>query len=336
MLTKKPLLLLFAALGSLLLASGCVIDASDDCYEVCDTVCEVRCNPWECWEVCWDECWDECSYVEYEEEYYDDEYYDDVDRPRDECSVDADCGQGESCDRGDCVVDTTGVGLCQPCERNNDCLEEGARCLQLNGEEKVCGRACEEASDCPRGFECLEVSREVGVSSQCVPMAEGDEGLRSCVLPEEEEPEPEPELECTRNTDCGQGQICVDAMCQDDPQANACDDTHPCEEGLVCEQGQCVQPPQACEADTDCGDGEICTEGLCSPLECRRSEDCQEGNLCVNARCYTACDEENPCGEGLSCEAPGYCAPAEVSQGCEANADCPSGQACMEGACVSL
>jgi hypothetical protein len=288
--------------GFAALASGCVVNANDECYEVCDTVCEVRCNPWECWEVCWDECWDECTYVEYEEEYTEESP---DDRPRAECSVDAECDQGEACERGRCVERSPGVGLCQPCERNADCVEEGARCLEINGEERVCGRACEAAADCPRGFECQSVSSEVGVPNQCVPAADPDNGARSCEVPE---PEPEPEPGCRRNDDCAQGELCVDGACA--PEA-----------------------PVACAADADCGAELICEEGSCAPLECRRSADCADAQICVNARCEDACDDANPCPEGSSCEAPGYCAP---SHSCAADADCPQGQTCQSGACVSL
>jgi hypothetical protein len=46
-----------------------------------------------------------------------------------------------------------------------------------------------------------------------------------------------------------------------------CSETRPCEAGLVCEAGQCVEaPPPECVANADCATGEFCNaDGVCKP-----------------------------------------------------------------------
>ena len=79
-----------------------------------------------------------------------------------------------------CVVEDCGIGwekyneylcipitsaLCEACEVDDNCIAEGAKCVQLN-EGKFCGIACDIDDDCPAAYNCLDPG--VG-EKQCVP-----------------------------------------------------------------------------------------------------------------------------------------------------------------------
>lgn len=70
---------------------------------------------------------------------------------------------GSSADAGE---SNPGAPLCGGCQSTADCAE-GACLVNNETGERFCGRRCDDASDCPDGFECIAVQ---GVSSsQCVP-----------------------------------------------------------------------------------------------------------------------------------------------------------------------
>ncbi|MBH24162.1 MAG: hypothetical protein CMH57_06860 [Myxococcales bacterium] len=298
-------------------STGCLVVGACDDYEVC----EVYCDDYGCFE----ECYIEEGYCDdgyygggdyYGDDYYDDDYY----------------GDGYDDDGEPTPIDdeTTGgtAGFCQACSSDNDCVEPGALCIQINGTENVCARTCNSDNPCPRGFECRDVSQQVGVSDQCIPIADPeDDYTRSCVIPEEAEciedrdcangewcnDEGRCEIgdrpECQYNSDCAEGLVCAEGACAE-PEPAACLTSADCAEGELCIDGTCVgeEPdPAACEADDQCAEGMICLDGACSAPECIRSTDCAEGNVCVNARCEAACASFEDCAEGQSCNELGYC-----------------------------
>jgi len=61
--------------------------------------------------------------------------------------------------------------LCRPCVSDADCGGADDKCVRLGDVESFCGLACEEQSDCPSGFTCLEVNIAgfTAVAKQCVP-----------------------------------------------------------------------------------------------------------------------------------------------------------------------
>ncbi len=376
-------LVLFGAAFS----SGCLIvseshseaevhHSTTECYDECYDyeVCETYCDHWECWDECWWEttcdtyCEEVIVYEETTTEYV-----------GAECYSDLDCGGDTICVGNECVVpgntDAEGLsGLCQVCETNDDCTEDGALCIRLNFDqatstgEKVCTRSCEYNHECPSGFECINVSSEVGTSPQCLPVLTEFE-KRTC--------NPSPELECVRASDCGVGESCVSNECVA-PESAECSSQNPCSNGETCHNFKCVGADEAecvtradcasgeicidgscaataeegcvfneecdggmcvdgeclstCSADTECATGERCREGLCEPLECRRSADCSAGEVCVDAKCETLCDSTGGCDFGYECNDHNYCE-ADATVECRSNAECDRDQLCNAGIC---
>ncbi|NMB74268.1 MAG: hypothetical protein GYA21_03965, partial [Myxococcales bacterium] len=76
--------------------------------------------------------------------------------------------------------------LCDPCQRDADCLGPGSLCLTLDG-ERFCGRDCSPASQYPPGCPAGYVCQNVGSALQCQPQTRtclcttASEGaIRSC------------------------------------------------------------------------------------------------------------------------------------------------------------
>ena len=74
-----------------------------------------------------------------------------------------DCQFGEFCS-GDGSCYEAGGYYCKPCQGDGDCGGGGNICL--NG---TCGVTCDDANDCPRGFQCYPVTDGSGnvVTNQC-------------------------------------------------------------------------------------------------------------------------------------------------------------------------
>jgi len=56
--------------------------------------------------------------------------------------------------------------LCDSCESDDDCTDEGAQCTDLGEQGNRCTIDCEQPSDCPEGFACVGVGFG---SIQCIP-----------------------------------------------------------------------------------------------------------------------------------------------------------------------
>lgn len=360
-----------------LLSTGCLMvsesnpppngDCVQDCYEY--EVVETYCDAWSCWDdYRWETtCTTTCESVHYPE----------PGQPA-ECYSDLDCRSGTICIQDQCVRADTNArgssGLCQTCETRHDCVEEDARCIRLNYDpvsntgEKVCARDCDYNHECPAGFECVNISDEPGVPSQCLPI-KGTNEKRTC--------NPTPDLECVRANDCALGESCVHNVCQG-PENAECSGTRPCPSGQecrsftcvdtntptcvdrsdcrnneICIDGQCQRQTETCvfneECDTsarcvdgqcvsicsdanDCGANERCRQGLCEVIECRRSADCSAGHLCVEARCEKHCTSNAECGPGFLCSANNYCE-ADPNVECRSTAECGRDQICDGGSC---
>lgn len=305
---------LILALGSALIlssASACLI-VDDTCYETCDTYCDVYCDAFGCWEECWDECY--CTETVYEDDYYDDF----VDEPQ--CRRDRDCGRGQVCLDGFCtLVDDEpppAVPFCGACSSSDDCAEEGALCLNLNDDERVCARSCTQDADCPQGFECAEVSREAGATHQCLPRPVDE--LRTC---QNIDDDPQPTT-CTQDADCPEGQACAEGLCA--TPVPECLRSAECEEGQQCIDGRCQTPPQPCEQDADCAEGHACAEGLCAPIPtCDTTADCPQGMACMTGTCVTV-----ECFTSADCAEAQLCVDAQCRDACTQDADCPDDLTC--------
>jgi hypothetical protein len=83
-----------------------------------------------------------------------------------------DCAVGEFCNElsGECF--DAGNAYCRPCERNEDCGNQGANiCLRVGGQlDAYCGVDCSGGQECPAGYTCLRVTTtgSTTLSYQCL------------------------------------------------------------------------------------------------------------------------------------------------------------------------
>ncbi len=362
-------------------SSGCLVVSENghyetQCYDDCDDieVCESFCDDWECWDECWIEtsCDEICEEVYVETEVV--EEVEVVDEEAVECYSNPDCSEGKICISNECKpknTDETGTsGLCQSCEANQDCSEEGAVCIKLNFDksstagEKVCTRPCEVNSECPTNFECVNV----GDSTQCLPM-NNDAGKRTCSSStlecvkaadcgvgescENNKCTSPDTAECDSKKSCGSGETCRDFKCVADNTAE-CIDRKDCSSGEICIDGSCEKSAESCvfneECDAgacvngeclstcsetaDCGSNERCRQGLCEALECRRTADCGGSEICVDAQCETRCTQDSNCGAGFICNDNNYCED-DPNVACRSNAECSRDEICVAGECAT-
>jgi peptidoglycan-associated lipoprotein len=62
---------------------------------------------------------------------------------------------------------------------------------------------------------------------------------------------------CDTDTDCKQGEFCINGMCQQ------CRGDQDCPAGQSCASGACQDIPGYCTSTSDCGDGQECQDNLC-------------------------------------------------------------------------
>ncbi len=340
---------LITALGTMMTAltfgSGCLVVTDNDydndgCYQQCQDyeVCQTYCDAWECWDECWYEttCDVSCPTP--------DPAVDLVD-----CIDDLDCSGDDICVADRCVQQdqeakkNADAGLCQACESTNDCSEEDARCVRLNYEhstktgEKICSRVCELDDDCPIGFECVNISDEVGVPAQCLPKIDPANGdLRTCTN--------NASLECVKAKECGVGESCVNNVCtrpgtstgSGSGSTDVCSSDSDCAAGESCRGSSCVaQDAEECIDRSQCASGEICVDAKCvaEKVSCVFNSEC-DGGKCVNGECTASCADSTECGPYEYCRksegaSQGLCEMAE----CRRTADCDAGNICVEAQC---
>lgn len=82
-----------------------------------------------------------------------------------------DCAFGEFCNETSGACIDAGNAYCRPCERNEDCGNQGANiCLRFGGQlDSYCGVDCSAGQECPAGYSCIRVtSSGETVSFQCL------------------------------------------------------------------------------------------------------------------------------------------------------------------------
>jgi len=62
---------------------------------------------------------------------------------------------------------------------------------------------------------------------------------------------------CEEDTDCHQGEFCVNNLCQQ------CRTNEDCGPGQTCASGACQNTPGYCGSNADCADGEECKDNVC-------------------------------------------------------------------------
>lgn len=159
---------------------------------------------------------------------------------------------------------------------------------------------------------------------------------------------------CSRQSDCGAGQVCTTIGCcpgchsdADCPSGQSC---NPSLAGNFCApQGSNPTPnppaqgpgpnPTArnCLADNECAAGQVCNIGTCVRA-CGASNPCPGTQTCSGGRCYvggTSCGTATLalCSASAACGAGRVCAAGQCHASCS-GATCPLGQVCSSGTCI--
>lgn len=244
------------------------------------------------------------------------------------CDRDEQCPAGEYCDPSTRSC-RAGAGWCEPCTRDGECAEAGARCL----EGGYCGRPCLQDRDCGDRARCQ--------GRQCVPglRCSDTDGRRTgrCVDA------------CSSDVDCMEGERCEVALglCRPSIGCDAlvpcvpdslqrCERDADCVYGVdqVCELGRCVARRSGCAYDQVCDPVTL----ACVP-PCRESADCRTGRTCIAGVCVPRfrCqrDQHAQCPQGMVCACPRGMSCSEPGEGecrpeCRSNRDCPLRTICVE------
>ncbi|MBI5548670.1 MAG: hypothetical protein HY901_32715 [Deltaproteobacteria bacterium] len=129
--------------------------------------------------------------------------------------------------------------------------------------------------------------------------------------------------DCSSNSACPAGQVCVAGQC------SACAAAEICSNGLDDDCDGVVDNGcgAACSAEISCPAGQVCVSGTCQP-------GCTGGTWC-NSACVDLTGDELNCGAcGVACAAGQTCVGAVcLQQGCATNADCEADEQCRDGQC---
>lgn len=136
---------------------------------------------------------------------------------------------------------------------------------------------------------------------------------------------------CSADGDCATGEECINGTCAVS--------TGSCGDGAACGAGQyCCNPSCGICAPL----GSNCTQQACATV-CQQDSECASSETCVNGQCVAGqpCGN-NVCGPGDSCcnascgicTAPGQSCTQQFC-GCAMDSDCPTGDECQSGQCVT-
>lgn len=235
-----------------------------------------------------------------------------------ECSVDADCDDGNPCTTGSCVsgscVHDPVANCCGngTCEAGEDCTSCSTDCA--TGTAAACGNGICETAD---GEDCTNCPAD------CNGVTTGRPFNRYC---------------------CGSDATCADPRCTgngntctDQPGVGSC-----CGDG-VCEGAEdettCAIDCSACTVNADCDDGDSCTTDTCdagtcfnTPLECSDGDACTV-DTCTNGVCSNdplSCDDGDACTID-SCDSATGCSNEPIN--CD-DANACTIDSCSGGSCV--
>lgn len=308
------------------------------------------------------------------------------------CSTDEQCPPCSICEDGVCIPGCSDDnpcpenGCCNPdgrcsksCRTDLDCLSEPGNSVCLEG--GCCGFACDPLVPCISNSEC-EAGEYCGDENYCISgcfsdsdcsrLEEDGGGRYRCekryvrasngaLAPCEMFPGEECFSEvgqcvsyCVSNSDCGDGETCVDGNCEA-PSEPSCSNDSQCTDG-ICLNGSCGV---GCRFDSQCGSGERCVDNQCK-LVCTGDSQCVAlqgaGSECIDGtcqsvnsgsggrkgcECYEFCDSQGycqpyQCNSDLDCDekACGSCLATMVCGECESDIDCPGTKVCdkSEGA----
>jgi hypothetical protein len=216
-----------------------------------------------------------------------------------------------------------------PCSADSDC-NQGQGGTQLVCSSGSCVTGCNQASDCPADQSCDQSTSPGSCTAQC------QSGNCSC----------------TSDEQCDNGATQSGVVCSNGACVSGCDGAGDCDQNHACDQtttpGTCSQPCAsgqcACATDSQCNGGQNFTGTICGGSSlciqgCNGADDCPSTQACDQSTTPGTCSQ--PCASGqCACAADAQCNGGQPNtgvicgpngsclQGCNADADCPTGQTC--------
>lgn len=267
--------------------------------------------------------------------------------PLPDCYTDRDCGNGLTCDQGQCIQPCTASAVCEGegechgvyqrtldqwsvtprCEADPicDCKNAADTCVETDG-VKACVSLQAGCSfrGCDPGYECVPTAG----SSSCV-CSGGDCG-----------PSCDSNNQCTSRS-CEKGR-CERAACE---KNDDCDGSTVCVVDAAghgsCELAGNLELRQACTSSSSCRSGHcslVDGSNTCQ-VSCTQNNDCDDDEKCARDASYEAsgggtCVAESICGDNNQPLISGGVVVCGSSEKCSTDVDCPSPGTCLLGQCT--
>ncbi len=225
----------------------------------------------------------------------------------------------DSCDPGyykinqfQCISST--ASLCEPCEADESCLFEGAKCVALDDGD-YCSKSCNITADCPAGYIC-ELYEGVNQclpatgSCSCGPESQGFSKSCSKTFPAMPLPE-EPSITCYGIHLCGLDgwEPCVypEDVCDgaDNDCSGAADEAYVDEQGRYVSDEHCGQCGNNCKVISFPNAGGSCNTNKAIPdcqMQCDGGFQDVNGNLADGCECEFSGWTDHPDGIDQNCD----------------------------------
>ncbi|MGB0590295.1 MAG: LamG domain-containing protein [Myxococcota bacterium] len=266
----------------------------------------------------------------------------------DPCDDGSACTEGETCQSdGQCGGGADITGNDDPCQVCTCDPKEGVTCAPRNE-----GDACSDADCCTLADACLACDPEsdpgcADYGLKCVGSPKSCDDDNSCTLDvcscdgdtvtcsNDDAPDGFP---CDYSTnDCTTGDSCIAGQCILSPPLDL-DDQNPCTEDK-CDKGEVIHTfllTGQCDDDDECTMDDHCELGACVGGDlvqcvqgpCESSASCVPGEGCVGVALPNgaACNDDNPCTSGETCDVDQQCVPSET-------VSCDDGNPCTADLC---